>query len=246
MDKVIEKTLSSLNARHIQGLYAENYEEACRHVLRLIPQEAIVAIGDSTGIRQLGVLSPLQERGTRILNPFDISMPELTAEMETWRQATLREGTLCDVFLTGTNAVTEDGRLVNVDASGNRVSGMFWGHPISIIVVGKNKIVKDLDEAFQRIRNIIAPQHFRIRIDLGGRKRKSPCAVTGECSDCRSDERGCNIFTIIEGKPSRTALHVVVVNEDLGLGWDPAWPQERITKIIEQYKHFVWHPGPPK
>ena len=179
MEKVIEKTLSSLNARHIHGIYAENYGEACRHVLRLIPQEAIVAIGDSTGIRQLGVLSPLRERGTKILNPFDISAQELTEEMETRRQETLREGTLCDVFLTGTNAVTEDGRLVNVDAAGNRVSGMFWGHPISIIVVGKNKIVKDLDEALHRIKNIIAPQHFRIRMDLGGRKRKTPCVVTG-------------------------------------------------------------------
>lgn len=246
MEKAIEMTLSSLNARHIHGVYAENCEEACRHILRLIPQEAIVAIGDSTGVRQLGVLSPLRERGIKMLNPFDISMQELTKEMETRRQETLREATLCDVFLTGTNAVTKDGRLVNVDATGNRVAGMFWGHPISIVVVGKNKIVKSLDEALQRIKDIIAPQHFRLRMDLGGRKRKTPCAVTGECSDCRSSERGCNVFTIIEGKPTRTALHVVVVNEDLGLGWDPAWPQDRIKKIIEQYKRFVWHPGPPK
>ena len=69
MEKAIEMTLSSLNARHIHGVYAENCEEACRHILRLIPQEAIVAIGDSTGVRQLGVLSPLRERGIRLRLP---------------------------------------------------------------------------------------------------------------------------------------------------------------------------------
>jgi hypothetical protein len=157
-----------------------------------------------------------------------------------------KAATLCDVFLTGTNAITQDGKLVNVDAVGNRVAGMFWGHPTSIIAVGANKIVKDLDEAFQRIRTIIAPMHFRLRTELGGRKRKIPCATTGECSDCRATDRGCNVFTIIEGKPYQTDITVVMVDQDLGLGWDPSWPQDRITKIIENYKKSVWVPLPIK
>jgi hypothetical protein len=120
---------------------------------------------------------------------------------------------------------------------------MFWGHPLSIVVVGKNKIVRDLDEAFQRIRNIIAPTHFRIRSgELGGRKRETPCVATGECADCRAADRGCNIFTIIEGKPTQTNLNVILVNQDLGLGWDPSWPHERIAKILHSYKQFVWVP----
>ena len=95
----------------------------------------------------------------------------------------------------------------------------------------------------QRIRNIIAPTHFRIRSgELGGRKRKTPCVATGVCNDCRSKERGCNIYTIIEGKPAGVDLHVIVVNTDLGLGWDPSWPHERIAKIREEYKKFVWLP----
>jgi len=99
------------------------------------------------------------------------------------------------------------------------------------------------EQAFDRIRNVIAPTHFRIRSgELGGRKRKTPCVATGVCGDCRSPERGCNIYTIIEGRPAGTDLHVIIVNQDLGLGWDPSWPEERIAKIRAEYKKFVWLP----
>ena len=64
--------------------------------------------------------------------------------------------------------------------------------------------------------------------------------VTGECGDCRATDRGCNVFTIVEGKPYRTDLNVVIVNEDVGLGWDPAWSNERIIRIVENYKKFAW------
>ncbi|MGA2959468.1 MAG: lactate utilization protein [Thermodesulfobacteriota bacterium] len=244
MDTDIEKILSSLRSRHIKGIFAESYEEANQKILALIPLNATVGIGDSTSMRQLGILQALRERGTKILNPFELKGEEISVENFRQRRArVLKDATLSDVFLTGTNALTQDGKLVNVDATGNRVSGMFWGHPLSIIVVGRNKIVKDLDEALQRIRNIIAPSHFRIRTgELGGRKRETPCVVTGRCNDCRAEDRGCNIFTIIEGKPSQTNLNVILVNQDLGLGWDPTWPQERISKILDNYKKFVWVP----
>ena len=244
MDTDIEKILSSLRSRHIKGIFAEDYEEANQKILALIPLNATVGIGDSTSMRQLGVLEPLRERGTKILNPFELKGEEISVEDFRQRRArVLKDATFSDVFLTGTNALTQDGKLVNVDATGNRVAGMFWGHPLSIIVVGRNKIVKNLDEALQRIRNIIAPSHFRIRTgELGGRKRETPCVVTGRCNDCRAEDRGCNIFTIIEGKPSQTDLHVILVNQDLGLGWDPSWPQERISKILDNYKKFVWVP----
>jgi hypothetical protein len=244
MDTDIEKILSSLRSRHIKGIFAEDYEEANQKILALIPLNATVGIGDSTSMRQLGILQALRERGTKIPNPFEPKGEEISVENFRQRRATaLKDATLSDVFLTGTNALTPDGKLVNVDATGNRVAGMFWGHFLSVIVVGRNKIVKNLDEALQRIRNIIAPSHFRIRTgELGGRKRETPCVVTGRCNDCRAEDRGCNIFTIIEGKPSQTNLNVILVNQDLGLGWDPTWPQERISKILDNYKKFVWVP----
>ncbi len=243
MDSQIEKTLSSLQSRHINGFFAEDPEEANRKILALIPSGATVGIGDSTGVRQLGVLKALKDRGIKILNAFVAKEGGLDPEdFRKWRTKVIQEATICDVFLTGTNALTEDGRLVNVDASGNRVAGMFWGHPLSIIVVGRNKIVSNLDEAFRRIRTVIAPAHFHLRNELGGKKRETPCGVTGKCSDCRAEDRGCNVFSVIEGKPARVNLNVIIVDRDLGLGWDPSWPQERIVKILDGYKKLVYIP----
>jgi hypothetical protein len=242
MDERCERTVHSLRRRHIRGVFVENSNEARLKILDLIPRDAVVGMGDSTALRQLGIPGLLQERGTRLLNAFEPSHstgdPPDTEER---RRRILGDAASCDVFLTGTNAVTEDGRLVNVDAMGNRVAGMFWGHRISVIAIGKNKIVRDLEEAFDRIRNVIAPNHIHIRTaQLGGVELKTPCAATGKCSDCRTPDRACNVLTIIEGRPWWTDLNVVLVNEDLGLGWDPSWSQERITHIIENYRKFVW------
>jgi len=180
MDIQIEESLASLHSRHINGIFAENSEDARQKILKLIPQEAVVGIGDSTTIRQIGIPKILRERGIKILDAFE---PK-DKESHEYHQRLVKEATVCDFFLTGTNAITRDGRLVNVDAAGNRVAGMFWGHPISIIVVGRNKIVKGLEEAFDRIRYIIAPNHIRIRsVELGGREFKTPCVTTGECND---------------------------------------------------------------
>ncbi|HVP76467.1 MAG TPA: lactate utilization protein [Thermodesulfobacteriota bacterium] len=244
MDIRIEGLLSSLRLRHIHALFAENSADARQKVMGLIPRDAVVGIGDSTTMRQLGIPQTLKEKGIRVLDPFEPNGPGKDPEERLQRlRRILREATVGDVFLTGTNAITQDGRLVNVDAVGNRIAGIFWGHPVSIVVVGRNKIVKDLDEAFYRIRNVIAPNHVRIRsVELGGRDSKTPCAVTGECSDCRATDRICNIFGVIEGKPFFTDLSVVMIDEDLGLGWDPGWPKNRIEHIVENYKRFVWVP----
>lgn len=244
MDKEVETTLRSLRSRHLNGVFAENPEDAKSKILDLIPQDAVVGIGDSTTVIQLGVKDELKKRGTRVLDGFDPKT--VYTSIKDWKEfhnKLVEESMMCDVFLTGTNAITQDGRLVNVDAAGNRVAGMFWGHPTTIIVVGRNKIVKNLDEAFHRLRNVIAPNHIRIRaVELGGRRVETPCVVTGECNDCRLRDRMCNVFTIIEGKPFRTDITVIIINEDLGLAWDEFWPRERIAKIIENYKRFVWIP----
>ncbi|MFC1533723.1 lactate utilization protein [Thermodesulfobacteriota bacterium] len=244
MEKIFKNCLDALRSRNINGIFVESLAEATRKVLELIPQGAVVGIGDSSTLRQLGLLQKLEERKIKVLNPFQFK-PSQTDPQEAYEytERVSREATLCEVFLTGTNALTQDGRLVNVDANGNRVAGMFWGHPISIITVGRNKIVKDLDEAFDRIRNTIAPNHSYIKtVESGGKRPVIPCAATGECNDCRSPQRVCNIFTIIEGKPLSTKLNVVIVNDDFGLGWDPSWPENRIKRIIDNHKKYFWVP----
>lgn len=236
MEQGISETLKSLNSRNLIGIHARNGAEAVEKILALIPKGSVVGIGNSVTLNQIGAIEALKEKGIKVHDGFEKGIP---LELHKKR---LGESISCDVFLTGTNAVTKDGRLVNVDATGNRVMGMVYGHPKSIIVVGRNKLVGDLDEAFERIRRTIAPNHQRTRASLSGKGLSTPCVTAGKCQDCRSKDRICNIFTIIEGKPLNTDVHVVIVDEDLGLSWDDSWPAERISKIMEGYKKFVWSP----
>lgn len=242
-DRDIAITLKALKSRGFEAFYAEDRDSAKLKILDLVPQGATVGTGDSTSARQIGIIEALQERGANVFDGFrrGISL-EVTQELIV--ASSLPQ---CNVFLTGTNAVTLDGRIVNVDSVGNRVAGMFYGHAISIILIGRNKIVKNLNRAFDRIRNQISPQLMKIRsfdLKLEGKRFETPCFTTGVCIDCRVKDRVCNIFTIIEGKPRWTQINVILVNEDLGLAWDESWPRERIESIIEEYKKFVWVPKP--
>ena len=159
MDGNVETTLMSLHSRNFNGVFAENSEDAKHEILDLIPKNAMVRRNDSTTVTPIGIVEALKKRGTRVLERGDKLAERLT---------------ICDVFLTGTNAITQDGKLVDVDFVGNRIAGIVWGHPKTIIVVGWNKIVKNLDEAFHRFRNVICPNHIRIRaVELGGKRRNS-------------------------------------------------------------------------
>jgi len=236
VEKYISDTLKSLSSRNLVAIYARNGTEAVSKILSLIPKDSTVGIGNSVTLNQIGAIGALKEKRVKVHDGFEkgISLEE--------HKKRLVESISCDVFLTGTNAVTRDGRLVNLDATGNRVAGMFYGHSKSIMVVGRNKLVGDLDEAFKRIRYLIAPSHQRTRASLSGKKLKAACVATGKCQDCRAKDRICNVFTIIEGKPLNTNVYVIIVDEDLGLAWDESWPAERISKIMTGYKKFVWAP----
>ena len=237
-ETVIAKTLKSLKKRLLVGHFAKDRKDAREQILDLISVDSTVGVGDSSTVRQIEVLKALKDRGTRVINPFDHE-----AKIEDERGffeflfRPVFEATVGDVFVAGTNALTEDGRLLNIDGAGNRVAGMFWGHPLSIIVVGKNKIVKDLDKAFQRVKNVVAPENLRRR------GASSPCTVTGRCHDCLGPKRVCAVTTIIERKPIQTEIHVVIVNEDLGFGWSREWAKKRIDRIISEHEKFSRAPS---
>ena len=234
MDPTVEKTIKALKRRLINGWRAGNTAEARDIVGRVVPKDAVVGIGDSSSVRQIKLIEALKERGNRVINGFDLSheIKDLQSHFE-YGFWPMIEATVCDVFLTGSNAVTEDGKIVNVDGNGNRVAGMVWGHPISIIVVGKNKIVKNLDEAMDRVKNVICPEHIRRK------GAPSPCTETGRCHDCSGETRVCAVTTIIERKPVHTQIHVVIVGEDLGLGWDRSWPEDRINSIVRHHEEYM-------
>ena len=103
-----------------------------------------------------------------------------------------RKALYTDLFFTGTNAVVNSGMLVNLDMIGNRVGGITFGPKYVVIMVGRNKIVQNLDEAMKRIKNIAAPQNALRHA------QKTPCVKTSYCMDCKSPDRICNIWTIHE------------------------------------------------
>ena len=116
----------------------------------------------------------------------------------------------CDVFICGTNALTLDGKLVNVDGVGNRVAAMTFGPKQVIIVAGVNKIVRNVDEAERRIELLAAPLNNK-RLN-----RPNPCTVAGICVDCQGPTRICNVTTILRKRPPATPMQILIVGEELG------------------------------
>jgi hypothetical protein len=236
LEPTIEKTLEWLKKRKLGALYAKDCSEARKRVLDLIDHQSTVGIGDSSTVRQTGVIESLQQRGISVINPFDNK--KLIKDENDYFEIhfmPLLQATVCEYYLTGSNVVTEDGRLLNIDGAGNRIAGMFWGHPQVMIMVGRNKIVKNLDEGIYRLKNVIAPEHFRRRGISG-----PPCVISGRCHDCVGGNRLCAVTSMVEGKPIFTEITVILVDEDLGLGWDESWPKERISKIAENHQKHMW------
>lgn len=142
--------------------------------------------------------------GSNILDTYDKSIP-FNDLLERRRQSLL-----VDLFISGTNAVTESGQLVNLDMIGNRIGGITFGPKYVLILMGRNKIVSDLDEAFYRIKNYAAPVNV-MRLD-----KKTPCRETSICQECKSPERICNTWTVTEKSFPKGRIKVVLINEDLG------------------------------
>jgi len=198
--------VAALNRKRFKATYCENSQQAADYIMQAAADARSIGFGGSLSVADLKLTSALIEAGKEILNH---GFPDLTPEE---RVAIMKRQQSCDLFLTGTNAATTDGCLINIDGIGNRVSAMIYGPGQVIVVVGRNKIVEGgLLEGIQRIKNESAPPNAR---RLG---KNTPCAQSGFCCDCDSPERICHVTTIIDSKPSGTDLHVLVVNEDMGL-----------------------------
>jgi hypothetical protein len=233
LDAQIEETLKNLLANNFDAKFAQNRDAARQIVSSSIPNDAIVGVGDSATIRQTKITEELQRRGIKVLNPFSRELTIDPAKTMV-RDDISRQIFSCDVLVSGTNAVTMDGKLVNMDAVGNRVASMIFGPRKVFVVAGRNKIVRDVDEALHRIKNLIAPFHARTK------GFATPCAQTGKCCDCSTARRICSVISIIEKRPWRTKISVILVNEDLGLGWDETWLEDRILKIKSNYENVTW------
>ncbi|MBW1606622.1 MAG: lactate utilization protein [Deltaproteobacteria bacterium] len=197
-----------LDANNFETFIVENTDEAKSIVLeKIIPEIApkSVSWGGSLTFVATGLYDVLKNNNDlNILDTYDKTLsPEESLERR-------RQSLLVDLFITGSNAVTETGQLVNLDMIGNRVGALTFGPKNVIILVGRNKIVPDLDEAMFRIKNYAAPVNT-MRLD-----KKTPCAKTSFCGDCKSPDRICNTWTITEKSFPKGRVKVILINQDQG------------------------------
>ncbi|GAB7023332.1 lactate utilization protein [Salidesulfovibrio brasiliensis] len=192
--------------------YDVSITESASEAAGLVKNEIISALkpktlswGGSLSFAATGLYEELKEDGSfEIIDTWD---KDSSFEEKLERR---REAMICDLYFTGTNALTETGWLVNLDMIGNRVGAMAFGPKNVVVVCGRNKIVPGLEEAMQRIKDYAAPVNS-MRLD-----KKTPCRKTGVCHDCDSPERICNVWTIHEKCFPAGRIKVVLVNEDLG------------------------------
>ena len=199
----------SLEANNFEVFIADNASEAKQIVLKqIIPKlgAETVSWGGSMTFIASGLYDAVKNnRRMKVIDTFD----KTVSLEEGWERR--RQALLVDLFITGTNAVTESGMLVNLDMIGNRVGGITFGPRNVIILVGRNKIVADLEAAMMRIKNYAAPANA-MRLNM-----KTPCVKTSYCEECKSKDRICNTWAITEKCFPKGRIKVVLINEDLGL-----------------------------
>jgi len=200
---------NALEKNNFEAFIAQGPAEAGQIVIdQILPEIDVksVSYGDSLTLFDTGVLEFFRKNSKiTLIDTFDkkASREEIIERR--------RKALLCDLFFSGTNAVVEFGALVNLDMTGNRVGGMVFGPKWVVIMVGRNKIVSDLEQAMDRIKNLAAPANA-IR-----HNQKTPCVKTSYCMDCNSPARICNIWTIHEKSYPKGRIKVILINQDLGL-----------------------------
>ena len=193
-----------LNKKHFQASYVLNLAEAKEKLIAMIDDGASVALGGSTTLSDMGIVDVLRNGNYAFFDryqnlPFDPDIVDIH-----------RKSLTADFLLTGTNAITKQGELVNTDCTGNRVAPMIFGPKNVIIVAGVNKIVENLEDAFKRIREIAPMNSKRI-------KHETPCVETGYCVDCDCKKRICNFTTIIHnGIKFEGRIKIIIIVDEAG------------------------------
>lgn len=202
-DKAGPKVAEALNKRYFEAYYCSDRAAALEKILELIPQDHVVSWGGAATVDELGVKEALRQRGQAVIDRD-------TAKDAQERQQMLKQALTCDTFLMGSNAISADGQLVNIDGTGNRVAALCFGPTQVVVVAGMNKVAGDLDGAMRRAREVAAPMNAQ-RFPL-----KTPCVANGLCGDCKGPDSICaQIVTTRLCKPAGR-IKVVLVGEDLG------------------------------
>jgi L-lactate utilization protein LutC len=195
-----QKVIKGLASRNMTGYYAADKEEALKLALSLIPEESTVTMGGGMSVIEIGLVKALKEGNYNFIDRDEAED----------RRAAMLMAYNADFYLASSNAITEDGVLVNIDGNANRVSAIAYGPEKVIFIVGMNKVCPDADTAMKRARNVAATinnQRFN---------GNNPCVRTGACADCKSPDTICCQFLITRYSKHKDRIHVILVNDNLG------------------------------
>ncbi len=203
-EKKIERTIKALEKNNMRGYLVANEKELIEKIKEILPENSLVACGGSVTLFKSGVIEFLRDGHYNFLDRYKENLsPEDIKDI-------FRKSFSADGYFTSTNAITECGELYNVDGTGNRVAAMLYGPDKVIVVTGVNKIVKNIEEAIERNKNICAPANTR-RLGMA-----TPCKELGYCTDCSSPQRICCEYTVIKKQRISDRIHVIFLNENLG------------------------------
>lgn len=198
-----QKVIKGLESRNMSGYYAKTKEEALAKALELIPEGSSIGWGGSASVDEIGLREAVINGNYQVYNRDTCKSPEEKREVEIKIFG-------CDYFLCSSNAITEDGILVNIDGNSNRVAAIAYGPRNVVMIVGMNKVTKDLDSAISRARNVAAPINVQ-RFPLD-----TPCKHTGSCADCKSKDTICCEFLITRYSRHANRFHIILVEDELG------------------------------
>ena len=199
-EKLAQKVIKGLNSRNMTGYYASSAEEAKKIALELIPEGSTVTMGGGMSVHEIGLVDALKSGN------YDF----LDRDKAEDKRAAMLAAYDADYFLSGCNAITEDGILINIDGNANRVSAIAQGPKKVIFIVGMNKVCDDVDGAMKRARYVAAPINSQ-RFGLD-----TPCCKTGSCMNCKSPDTICCQFLITRFSRHEGRIHVILVNDTLG------------------------------
>ncbi|WP_392486747.1 lactate utilization protein [Haloimpatiens sp. FM7315] len=202
----ILRTIKNLKKNNMEGYFVEDEKELLKKIDDILTFKATVGFGGSMTLFETGVIEHLKNKDYKILDRYKEGLTKEDIKK------IYRDSFFADAYFSSTNALTENGELYNIDGNGNRIAALIYGPKTVIIVAGKNKIVRDLKEAENRVKNIASP------INAKRLNKDTPCAKIGYCVDCSSKDRICSHFLVTarQNEGNKGRIKVIIVNKDLG------------------------------
>ncbi len=198
----IESVKRNFTKRGFNFDFFEDCSCAIEFVTSLIPKKSVIGFGGSVSVMDSGLFDALKNDDYTLLHRY--TCPEVAKE------DLYQKMHLADWYISSSNAVSITGELINIDGRANRVGEIINGPKNILLLCGINKLVDNITDGIDRVRNIASPQNC---VKL---KRKTPCAITGKCSYCNSPDTICNTTVILHHPTIGRNVYIVLVNKNLG------------------------------